>query len=617
ETVQIIAGHVDTYHGGSVRVSTVEGKGRVLLAATDFEPGERILLEYPLIEALADSEALAFRELQRLKQDGQLEFAVIFYWAALCSLTAPQVAEALSPWRAVPAETQVQALELHRPACPVSPSLDGCNRTGGVAPRVSFVRLPMEWLAARRAVVVPGAMKGGTCSLRAQLQAALPHLSLPTQVCGVGMERRSKANGPRLRCESDAPVVVVGGGVMGLSTAWSLARSGMKVVLFDGGHSEKGSWGESRIARVSYKDEVLLKLARRSYELYAELGKQHAEPLMCKTGCLDVGFQRGSLDDLANTYQKLGQKYERLNHAEVQKRWPMLQLSKDYVEASVYCERGDAVCASVVLEALKEQVQKSAHYVEEPVVRIDRDRKMVTTADGKTQAYSKVVVAAGIWTNKVLQAMDLPLLPLVTSVEQQTYYNTPTGSEQLYSDRQLPVVVEHIASPEPQMKRRGGYMIPHLPHGVAAVKFGMHRQGPLLDHEDFPLVPGSAAKVSQHFSCAATRARGEVWCTRWPEHEDAHLRAETDAFRRRILPSLTEEVELTMRCPYDQHLFADEDFVVGRHPLDPDVVMVSGFAGEGFKFGPAVGEMAASLVRGARFPVPEAVWRFRLERPQL
>ncbi|CAJ1431872.1 unnamed protein product, partial [Effrenium voratum] len=189
ETVQIIAGHVDTYHGGSVRVSTVEGKGRVLLAATDFEPGERILLEYPLIEALADSEALAFRELQRLKQDGQLEFAVIFYWAALCSLTAPQVAEALSPWRAVPAETQVQALELHRPACPVSPSLapgcpepDGCNRTGGVAPRVSFVRLPMEWLAARRAVVVPGAMKGGTCSLRAQLQAALPHLSLPTQV---------------------------------------------------------------------------------------------------------------------------------------------------------------------------------------------------------------------------------------------------------------------------------------------------------------------------------------------------------------------------------------------------------------------------------------------------
>ena len=64
------------------------------------------------------------------------------------------------------------------------------------------------------------------------------------------------------------------------------------MVICDGGHAEKGSWGESRIARVSYADDVLVKLARRSYELYGELGKTSAEPLMCKTGCLDVGFKR-------------------------------------------------------------------------------------------------------------------------------------------------------------------------------------------------------------------------------------------------------------------------------------------------------------------------------------
>lgn len=34
---------------------------------------------------------------------------------------------------------------------------------------------------------------------------------------------------------------------------------------------------------------------------------------------------------------------------------------------------------------------------------------------------------AGIWTNSVLRAADLPLLPLVTSIEQQTYYATPEG----------------------------------------------------------------------------------------------------------------------------------------------------------------------------------------------
>ena len=44
-----------------------------------------------------------------------------------------------------------------------------------------------------------------------------------------------------------------------------------------------------------------------------------------------------------------------------------------------------------------------------------------------------------------------------------------------------------------------------------------------------------------------------------------------------------------------------QDFVVGVHPADPDVIVVGGFAGEGFKFGPAIGEMAACLVTGASF----------------
>ncbi|CAK9105250.1 unnamed protein product [Durusdinium trenchii] len=425
-----------------------------------------------------------------------------------------------------------------------------------------------------------------------------------------------------LRCEAkqSLPVVVLGGGVMGLSTAWSLCRRGVKVELLDANHSEKGSWGETRIARVSYADPVMLRLARRSYELYEELKKEHREPLMCPTGCLDVGFDRRSLDGLAKTYEELGQSYERLSHRQVAERWPMLRLSDDYVEASVFCPAGDAVLASVVLEALKEQVQQlggPAAYVESPVVSIDRAKKTVTTEDGKTIAYSKLVLAGGIWSNQILSLMGLPLLPLVTSVEQQTYYATPEGTEELFSAGKLPVVLEHNPSPEPEMKRRGGYMIPHVSNGVDGVKFGMHRQGPLMDHEDFPMVPGAFAAAQRYFACAGTRAE-RLWSQRWPEEEDSHLREETDAFARRILPDLSiEKSELTMRCPYDQHLYADEDFVVGVHPEDPDIIVVCGFAGEGFKFGPAIGEMAATLVTGGSFAVPESVQRFRLNRPSL
>lgn len=36
--------------------------------------------------------------------------------------------------------------------------------------------------------------------------------------------------------------------------------------------------------------------------------------MRCPTGCLDVGFDRRSLDGLAKTYEELGQSYERLSH---------------------------------------------------------------------------------------------------------------------------------------------------------------------------------------------------------------------------------------------------------------------------------------------------------------
>eukprot|EP00930_Biecheleria_cincta_P004717 TRINITY_DN105647_c0_g1_i1.p1 TRINITY_DN105647_c0_g1~~TRINITY_DN105647_c0_g1_i1.p1 ORF type:complete len:511 (+),score=92.24 TRINITY_DN105647_c0_g1_i1:142-1533(+) len=82
----------------------------------DFEAGERIMLEYPLIEAVAHKSIPAYMLVQKLKQDGYLELPAIFYWAALCSLTAQQITGSNCPsWQVVPAQTQVQALLLHAP----------------------------------------------------------------------------------------------------------------------------------------------------------------------------------------------------------------------------------------------------------------------------------------------------------------------------------------------------------------------------------------------------------------------------------------------------------------------------------------------------------------------
>eukprot|EP00438_Fugacium_kawagutii_P022621 Skav213710 [mRNA] locus=scaffold549:29446:35373:+ [translate_table: standard] len=199
-------------------------------------------------------------------------------------------------------------------------------------------------------------------------------------------------------------------------------------------------------------------------------------------------------------------------------------------------------------QLLRKAEASSAEYLEgDAVVSVDRSKKIVTLEDGRKIRYSKLVLAAGIWTNQVLHAMQLPLLPLVTSVEQQTYYATPEGTEHLYTVGQLPVIIEHNPPPEPQMKRRGGYMIPHVPHG------------------DFPLAPGSHEAVQKVFAASGSRGLQDLWSQRWPEDEDQHLRSETDGFGQRVLPSLHLEKspELTMRCPYDQHLYKDEDCSTG------------------------------------------------------
>lgn len=118
DRISSVAEHVVTYHGGSVRVAEAVGKGRILLASRDFEPGERILLEYPLVEVAVDRTAPAYQLLGKLREDGCLDAApTLFYWAALCSLTCTEAANARCPaWPTISRQTQLQVLQLHAPS---------------------------------------------------------------------------------------------------------------------------------------------------------------------------------------------------------------------------------------------------------------------------------------------------------------------------------------------------------------------------------------------------------------------------------------------------------------------------------------------------------------------
>ena len=136
---------------------------------------------------------------------------------------------------------------------------------------------------------------------------------------------------------SNQTVVVIGGGVIGLSTAYQLARQGVGQVILlekervgDGASSRAGGiitgllWTEAGVAA----RQIALRLYR---ELSAELGPYGYQ--FNAVGCLNL-FDAPSWQErepLLALYDQLGVAYELMNAAAMMQRWPALQLPPDIV----------------------------------------------------------------------------------------------------------------------------------------------------------------------------------------------------------------------------------------------------------------------------------------------
>src|SRR5689334_6813618 len=73
----------------------------------------------------------------------------------------------------------------------------------------------------------------------------------------------------------EAEVVVVGGGCMGVSTAFHLARREVDVVLVEKGHVASGATGHSgALVRQHYETRVGIRLARDSLAFFRRFEKE-------------------------------------------------------------------------------------------------------------------------------------------------------------------------------------------------------------------------------------------------------------------------------------------------------------------------------------------------------
>lgn len=224
-------------------------------------------------------------------------------------------------------------------------------------------------------------------------------------------------------------VVIVGGGVIGLSTAYHLARKRYgRIILLDKGPVGDGS--SSRAAGIITGllwSEPGVRARSKSLELYRELSDELEDYSFQAAGCLNLFDPHTwpEREKLLPLYRRLQAPFEILDAAEIRRRWPALTPREEYIglfdPLGGYSEPHEYIPAlagrSRELGVEIREHQKVTGFL----VRNGRIAG-VKTAAGDLEA-DAVVCTVYSWTLQVIEPLGLRL-PVKAFVHQR-YVTTP------------------------------------------------------------------------------------------------------------------------------------------------------------------------------------------------
>lgn len=372
-------------------------------------------------------------------------------------------------------------------------------------------------------------------------------------------------------------LLVVGGGVFGLTAALALKQRGYHTAVVDPGpipHPLAASTDISKVIRMEYgRDEQYMAMMELALQGWRRWNQQFARPLYHETGVTMFtqrpmapgGFEYESYQLL----QQRGHSPQRLHAEQINQRFPAWQLGA-FVDG-FYHQQGGYAESGEVVKALAEEARLAGIVLIEgetavEIVRVGGRATAVVCQSGKQLAAGHILLATGTWTHLLLPE----LAPMMRSTGHPVFHLKPTD----LGSFQPPDFVVFTAD----IARTGWYGFPsHPSEGV--VKVANHGVG-------VPLHPQADERVV------------------YPQDEAA-LRA----FLAATFPALAEApIVYTRRCLYCDTI--DGHFWIDRHPELAGLTVAAGGSGHGFKFAPILGELIADAVTGQpnRW-LPKFAWR--------
>lgn len=219
-------------------------------------------------------------------------------------------------------------------------------------------------------------------------------------------------------------LIVIGGGAIGLSTAYHAARRNLKTLVIErfGYFNNAGSSaGASRQYRVQYTEKYLAELAIAAQNYWAELQLRTYDQLIGVVGSLWFGdpslsSQEGGIGEAMKTMDKLGIAYTPLKARQIEAAYRFKNLPPKY--AGFFQPNGGIINLKATQAALY-NVARSSGLVEfheyEAVTGLDPrkgDAVTVTTEDARgahVYTASKLAVTPGPYVNEILAHLNLSI----------------------------------------------------------------------------------------------------------------------------------------------------------------------------------------------------------------